>query len=271
MDVTVGINKKHCYISDYVSIHNASGEVEKVVTCTDAECVVCDKNTYNFHVFPHDIQKRRQIVESFEAKRVAVFEYLEKCTVDIKIEKSFRNEYKEINIDKNENVDENIKIYLFKYGTTPKIIKQNYGVDIRNNGAINILYGFGKNGNINKFPGKYNNLYKYITVYYNEKWYTLNFMRLWYENNRDNEPIVHCEFNAFQYHVDASDIGYGLNKGKDKEFFDICYTTSHESGALNNNSNKNICYNPNIDFFKSSPQEILTDFFSFIIEKDLEK
>jgi len=252
----IKVNENIIYgISEIVGIYNENGKYEETSTFIGNEKVVFDNNSKNFHVFPKSSEQRKLVSKLISKKRTEILKcFKSKANNERKIGEG-RSRSKEFKIEFQEN-----EILLFTTKTTIDQIGDLYGVDIRENeNVFNIIEGFGSKGNIVGFNELNNTMYKYITIFYNGAWYTLNFMRMWCDENK----TVHCDFNSLQYHRDCSLSGYGLNIGCNGTL-DVCYTSSRNAGDIKSNSSKNICFNPYKVSINSSADDIIKDFLDFI-------
>lgn len=219
-----------------ICIINENGGDKQEDAFKESAKVVFDSKSKNFHVFPNTDKYDSCINECFKDKRELI---LAKETIEQAVGSIRKFEICETLKSFNEIVKtEKDKLYFVK--------------------------GFGKKGGSGRLS-----LYKYVTVFYNDAWYTLNFVRMWCD-----EKKVNCDFKSLQYHRDCSKYGYGLNTNKKGEF-DICYPFTSKEYDCHVNSAGNICFNPPVSFYPNCNETkdehaitILNNFINFIKECD---
>lgn len=116
------------------------------------------------------------------------------------------------------------------------------------------------NSQENKKNFERGNIYKYLSVYYHDRCYNMNFMRFYQTQNEFECGKVNCDFYSLQY--DCISRGECINYVNSKKI-DVCYPFSAENGECHINSVGNICYNPHISFY-DEPETILKSFLDFI-------
>lgn len=200
-------------ISETVKINIDNKQTEEVSAYKNSPEVVFDSNSYNFHIFPIDQEKRKQISREFADVRDCICKKM--------------NE-----IFSNEQIDFAFNFVLAK----KKVNDYYYQGEVRGNGSRGNMLALERIEGNNAKDG--NGIYKYIEITKEKKSYTINFMRY----ICDAKGIVGCTMRAIQFHKDTGKI----NKGDSG--FEICYPETDKDFDFNINSNGNICYNPPVDW-----------------------
>lgn len=264
-------------------INSCIGKVEKVIN-KDGETAqlgdtfkrapAFDGDTMNFHVFPLFYKEYEDLCKCIGIKRVETINKLNEKLTDCE-------EFRKIREELSPKVKSNIhvgewngkKIKLFSTGTTLSDLEKTYKgfVDLTSNNAFYVLAGAGSKDDFRQYKNWYkklkdenkenvfgarSNIYKFISFYYNQKWYNLNFMRFYQEDGK-----VNCDFKSLQYDCVVS--GGSVNATADANVCDVCYPYSSANGECHVNSVGNICYNPYISFYDDE-ELILKDFINFI-------
>ena len=247
------INHKHPLwgnVSKIIKLH--INDDNPVDTYFDYAGVVFDDSSYNFHIFPKDKDIYRELSQEFLKLQDKLCKYIAE-----------------------ENVELPNKATLKKKsgGNWPFVRFENIEeiVMVSNDKKFSVEF---KEGKIIHY-----NIYHYVTVNYNNAYYTINFMRY----TCDSKGVVGCTMRAIQFHK-----SYGnINKANG---FNICYTLNDENNtyksiiynvAKNNEEIicENVCYNPPVQYpfndlnekEKTDRIENIIDWFIYFIEKEGKK
>ena len=205
-----------------------NGVANKNETYKHITAVVFDDNSYNFHIFPNDIETYNDLVIKFTTLQ--------------KLLKNHKHLIKKLNEINANNSDSSFSVS--NHGSGNHFVRFNHIKTYLENYDKNIEKEETGENAVN--ASRTGNLYKYLEVTKNEKGkkkeiiYRLNFMRYTCDKNGE----IGCTMQQLQFHKITTD---HINKGKNG-VFDICYTTTDQDGEAFINSAKNICYNPPVPY-----------------------
>lgn len=190
---------------------------------------IFDTNTYNFHLYPEYTEDNRKSMEKF-------------CNDTCRLRRDIIQKIKEISTEPVEEVNE----AGFKEAVT-------------NNNILYIHGGGGRSGVLYPLRGSVyadnnlNHMFKYISVRKNGNTYHLNFMRFFVENKQ-----VNCIFRQYQYDcMLRKRVRYPMT-GKNESL------EVWSKNIQKDNTDIEFYYNPEVEFDKSSAEEVAKSFLEFI-------